>query len=173
MRAALLSGLMATALASAAGAAAPGTLTGNDGKALGTVTVTPAPKGVILKIDASGLPEGWHGVHFHAKGDCGDTAKFQNSGGHVHHGDAALTHGLLNPASNDSGDLTNIYVHKDGTAKAEIYSSFVLVEAKDGSALPALKDADGSAVVIHASADDYTSQPIGGAGARIACAVLP
>ncbi|WP_343683754.1 superoxide dismutase family protein [Asticcacaulis sp.] len=153
--------------------AAPATsdLIGNDGKTIGTVTVTPAPKGVILRIEATGLSEGWHGVHFHSKGDCGDTAKFQNSGGHVHdasHG--TLVHGLLNPAANDDGDLTNIYAGKDGVARAEIFSSLVSYEPAPGKS--ALKDADGAAVVVHASPDDYSSQPIGGAGARVACAVV-
>ncbi|MFT3998167.1 MAG: superoxide dismutase family protein [Asticcacaulis sp.] len=148
-------------------------LIGNDGKVIGSVTVTAAPKGVILRVEATGLSEGWHGVHFHSKGDCGDTAKFQNSGGHVHdasHG--ALVHGLLNPAANDDGDLTNIYAGKDGVAKAEIFSSLVTYDPVDGSGKSALKDADGAAVVVHAAADDYASQPIGGAGARVACAVI-
>ena len=57
-----------------------------------------------------------------------------------------------------------------GSATAEIYST--LVSFKGGSAMPSLLDADGSAVVIHANADDHTSQPIGGAGDRVACAVI-
>ena len=35
-----------------------------------------------------------------------------------------------------------------------------------------MADGDGLALVIHANADDHTTQPIGGAGDRIACAVL-
>jgi len=166
--------LAASLLASSALAApAVSDLIGNDGKVIGSLTLTPAPKGVILHIEATGLTEGWHGVHFHSKGDCADTAKFQNSGGHVHdasHG--ALVHGLLNPAANDDGDLTNIYAGKDGVAKAEIFSSLVTYDPAEGSGKSALKDADGAAVVIHAAADDYSTQPIGGAGARVACAVV-
>lgn len=170
MRSLISATLAATLLASPALAS---DLIGNDGKVIGSVTVTPAPKGVILRIEATGLNEGWHGVHFHAKGDCADTAKFQNSGGHVHDaGHGALIHGLLNPAANDDGDLTNIYAGKDGVARAEIFSSLVTYEPVEGSGKSALKDADGAAVVVHASADDYSSQPIGGAGARVACAVV-
>lgn len=167
----LISALLTTALLSSPALASD--LVGNDGKVIGSVTVTPAPKGVILRVEATGLSEGWHGIHFHAKGDCGDTAKFQNSGGHVHDTSAgALVHGLLNPAANDAGDLTNIYAGKDGVAKAEIFSTLVTYTTVDGSGKSALKDADGAAVVVHAAADDYTSQPIGGAGARVACAVI-
>lgn len=133
-----------------------------DGAARGTVTVTPGPKGVLLRIEAKGLPAGWHGAHFHEKGDCSDP-KFASAGSHVH-GAAPAVHGLLNAASTDQGDLPNIYVGADGTATVELYSTLVT-----GSTL---MDADGGALVIHANPDDYNSQPVGGAGDRIACAVL-
>ena len=136
------------------------------GEILGTVTVAPAPKGVLLRIEAKDLPGGWHGVHFHAKGDCGD-AKFANAGGHVHQGEKSF-HGLLNAAANDAGDLPNVFVGGDGSVTVELYSTLTSLDGK----LPRLNDADGFAVVIHANPDDYTSQPIGGAGARIACAAF-
>ena len=149
--------------------AAGGELKGPDGAAHGTVTVTAAPKGVVLRIDAKGLKPGWHGVHFHEKGACSDP-KFTSAGEHVHAGGTPVVHGLLNPQANDAGDLPNIHVGADGTATAEFYST--LVTMKGGSATPALMDADGSAVVIHANPDDHRSQPIGGAGDRVACAVI-
>lgn len=151
-----------------------GAIKGNDGAKLGTVTAQAAPKGVLLRVDLKGLTPGWHGIHFHAKGDCGDQEKFLNSGAHVHHHDIEkAVHGLLNPEANDSGDLPNIFVHADGTAQVELFSTFVTYDPVEGDSRPALKDADGSALVIHASPDDHNSQPIGGAGARVACAVIP
>ena len=113
------------------------------------------------------LKPGWHGLHFHEKGACSDP-KFTSAGAHVHAANPVV-HGLLNPQANDAGDLPNIHVGTDGTATAELYST--LVSLSGGSA-PALMDADGSAVVIHANPDDYNSQPIGGAGDRVACAVI-
>ena len=147
--------------------AAGGDLKGPDGASHGSVTVTAAPKGVVLRIEAKALKPGWHGLHFHEKGACSD-AKFTSAGGHVHAANPVV-HGLLNPQANDAGDLPNIHVGKDGTATAELYSTLVSLS---GSSAPALMDADGSAVVIHASPDDYKSQPIGGAGDRVACAVI-
>jgi Cu-Zn family superoxide dismutase len=143
-------------------------LKGPDGSARGTVTVSAAPKGVVLKIEAKGLTPGWHGIHFHEKGSCADP-KLTSAGSHVHNA-KPVVHGLLNPNANDSGDLPNIFADSTGSATAEIYST--LVSFKGGSAMPSLLDADGSAVVIHANADDHTSQPIGGAGDRVACAVI-
>lgn len=163
--------LSAALIAAPALAGSPAaTFKGAEGVTHGTVAVTDAPKGVLLRLELTGLPPGWHGIHFHAKGDCGD-AKFLNSGAHVHGADMPkAVHGLLNPEANDSGDLPNIYVAADGTAKVELFSTLVSLKGTDGR--PALKDADGSAIVIHAAADDHTTQPIGGAGARIACAVI-
>jgi len=128
----------------------------------GSVTATPAPKGVLLHVEASGLTPGWHAIHLHEKGDCSDAA-FKAAGGHTH-GAAPVVHGLLNPAATDTGDLPNIYAAADGSAKAELFTTMVMMAG--------LKDADGSAVVIHANKDDYTTQPIGGAGDRVGCAII-
>ncbi|HTM82911.1 superoxide dismutase[Cu-Zn] [Asticcacaulis sp.] len=145
-----------------------GKLAGPDGADLGTITIKPAPNGVILRVEAKGLTPGWHAMHFHEKASCSDE-KFASAGGHVH-SMTPVTHGLLNADANDAGDLPNLFAHADGTATAEVYSS--LVSAKPGGKLPALMDEDGSSVVIHALPDDYTTQPIGGAGVRVACAAI-
>ncbi len=139
-----------------------------DGKDAGVVTVTEAPRGVLLKLELKGLTPGWHAVHFHEKGDCG-TPDFKSAGAHVHSA-ATTVHGLLNPDANDNGDLPNIFAGPDGSATAEIYST--LVSLKGASDRPALLDADGSSIVVHANPDDHKTQPIGGAGARVACGVI-
>jgi superoxide dismutase, Cu-Zn family len=143
-------------------------LKNSKGNAIGAVTVTGAPHGVLLRVEARDLTPGWHGMHFHEKGDCSD-AMFKNAGAHVHAA-TPVVHGFLNADANDAGDLPNLFVAADGTATVELYSTLVGLDSSGGR--PALLDADGSALVIHADPDDYKSQPIGGAGARIACAVI-
>lgn len=160
--------LAAAALAvSAAGPAALAASTvaelkNNAGQAIGQITLTDAPKGVIMRVETKGLTPGWHGLHFHEKADC-SKADFTSAGGHTH-GAGDRIHGLLNPAANETGDLPNLYVGADGTGATEVFSTFLK--------LSDLKDADGSAVVIHANPDDFMTQPIGGAGARVACAEI-
>jgi Cu-Zn family superoxide dismutase len=132
------------------------------GASVGSVTLSEAPKGVLIRVETKGLTPGWHGLHFHEKGDC-SKADFTSAGAHTH-GVAQAVHGLLNPAANETGDLPNLYVDAAGVGNTEVFSSLV--------SLTALKDADGSAVVIHANPDDHMAQPIGGAGARVACAVI-
>ncbi len=138
------------------------------GAGVGKVTLTEAPKGVLMRIEAQGLPPGWHGLHFHAVGDC-SKSDFTSAGPHVH-GAADAVHGLLNPRANEMGDLPNLYADMHGGAAGEFFTTLVSLRGAGGR--PALIDGDGSAVVIHASADDHSTQPIGGAGARIACAVI-
>lgn len=147
---------------------ASGSLIGTDGTPHGTITVTEAPKGVVLRVEAKGLTPGWHGMHFHDKAAC-EGPKFTSAGPHVH-ATTPVVHGLLNANANDAGDLTNVFVGSDGTATVELFSP--LVSLKAGKDKPALLDADGSSLVIHAHPDDYQSQPIGGAGDRVACAVI-
>jgi len=135
-------------------------LKNGSGQVVGKVTLVEAPKGVLLKVEAKGLTPGWHGLHFHEKADC-SKADFTSAGGHTH-GAGDRVHGLLNPKANETGDLPNLFVAADGAGSTEVFSTL--------TTLSALKDADGSAVVIHAGADDHQTQPIGGAGARVACA---
>lgn len=139
-----------------------------DGKAVGQATLTEGPRGVLIRLSVQGLTPGWHGLHFHEKGDC-SSADFKSAGGHVHDM-ATAVHGLLNPGGNEAGDLPNLYVAADGTAQVELFSTFVSLKGASGR--PALLDADGSAIVIHTAPDDYSTQPIGGAGARVACGVI-
>ncbi|WP_413724205.1 superoxide dismutase[Cu-Zn] [Sodalis sp. RH16] len=146
-----------------------GSLMGRDGKSLGKITVTEAPKGVILRIEATGISPGWHGVHFHEKGSCSAKDKFNDAGSHVH-SEMPVVHGILNGNANDAGDLPNVFVGADGKLTVELYSTLVAVSPGNGR--PALLDQDGSSLIIHGKPDDYESQPIGGAGERIACAVI-
>ncbi len=141
---------------------------GADGKDMGMATLTEAPHGVLVKLELKGLTPGWHAVHFHEKGDCA-APDFKSAGAHVHTA-ATTVHGLLNPDANDSGDLPNVFAAADGTVTAEAFSA--LVSLKGAGGRPALLDADGSSIVVHANADDYKTQPIGGAGARAACGVI-
>lgn len=145
-----------------------GDIVGPGGVGMGKVMVTDAPNGVILRVEATGLTPGWHAIHFHEKGVCSDEG-FKMSGSHIHTGMMGV-HGLLNPKASDNGDLPNIWAGADGTAHAEVYST--LVSVGGAGKRPALADADGSALIIHANPDDYMTQPIGGAGSRVACAVI-
>jgi len=137
---------------------------GNSGAELGKATFTPAPQGVLIRIivHAGGLSPGWHGTHLHMVGDCSDTAKFEHAGGHIQKSNTH--HGLLYVHGPENGDLPNISVASDGSAAAELYTGLIT--------LSELQDADGSALVIHARADDHVSQPIGNAGDRVGCAVI-
>ncbi|MCF8504374.1 MAG: superoxide dismutase family protein [Caulobacter sp.] len=140
---------------------------GPKGEAMGSATLTEGPRGVLMRVEAKGLTPGWHGLHFHEKADC-SSSDFKSAGGHMH--DAApVAHGLLNPDANETGDLPNLFAGADGVANAEVFSTLVSLSAEGRGRL---LDADGSALVIHASPDDHLTQPIGGAGARVACAVI-
>lgn len=137
------------------------------GAETGEVAFTGTPQGgVLVRISLSGLSEGWHGIHLHQAGDCGDGADgFKASGGHIGHGDRE--HGLLNPNGPEAADMPNIYAGANGVAVAEILNTAPSLESGGP-----LADADGFAVVVHASPDDHVTQPIGGAGARVACAAV-
>lgn len=142
-------------------------LVNNDGNETGEVTLTQAEDGVLVHVSAKGLPAGSRGFHIHETGNCTPMASFTDAGSHLNTDDNA--HGFLHKDGHHAGDMPNLIVKKDGTVEAEIYNSAVsLIEGEEGYLL----DADGSAVVIHADADDYNSQTTGNAGDRIACAEI-
>jgi len=144
------------------------TLINSSGTRIGRAALTQGPSGLLIRIEAEGLTPGWHGVHIHATGQC--DAPFTSAGAHVNHGDPSAPHGLLNAGGPDDGDLPNIFADATGQVRAELFTTRARIASNGPGQW--LWDADGSALVIHANADDHASQPIGGAGARIACGVM-
>ncbi|MFQ5994852.1 MAG: superoxide dismutase family protein [Acidiferrobacterales bacterium] len=135
-----------------------------EGNTIGEALLQQAPTGVLIFIEANGLPPGPHAIHIHSVGKC--KPNFKASKGHVN--PHKRKHGLLNPNGPDRGDLPNVFVSLNGTLNAELFTTRVTL--KGGSA--PLLDTDGSAFVIHEKRDDHMAQPIGGAGGRIACGVI-
>lgn len=136
------------------------------GDVIGMATLLQAPTGVLLHVRVTGLTPGKHGLHLHSHGDCLPETGFKSAKGHV--GKVEGAHGLLNPKGPEPGDLPNIFVGADGVGEMEAFSTLVSLE---GGEHP-LIDADGSTFIIHENADDHLTQPIGGAGARVACGTI-
>ena len=155
-----------TRYADKAASMAEGTIIDNDGEKIGHIALWQGTKGVVINIDAQNLPPGRHGMHFHEVGDCSDTAQFKSAGGHVMA--EKRPHGFFHTDGPHDGNLPNLIVNKDGGAHVELYSNMVTL---DGYTAPLL-DKDGSTLIVHTNPDDHHSQPIGGAGARIACAEI-
>jgi superoxide dismutase, Cu-Zn family len=162
--------LATLAPAAAAAGEAGATIVDTDGRTIGEATFREGPQGVVMRLAAEGLPPGVRGMHIHEVGVCHDHDEgFMASGGHLDSvGD--VPHGLLNPDGHHEGDLPNLIVHEDGSARVEIYIPDVALVAQDGR--PQLTGGDGTALVIHENEDDHVNQPIGGAGDRIACGVI-
>jgi Cu-Zn family superoxide dismutase len=142
----------------------------NASTAIGSVTLTQAPKGVLLHVNVKDLPAGTHGFHIHSVGNCSDHDHFKAAEGHIK--GAGTAHGLMNPNGPEAGDLPNLIVKEDGTVTVEIYAPDLSIYDRSGDTKNVLMDEDGSAFMIHADPDDHMTQPIGGAGARIACGVI-
>ena len=136
-------------------------LTDTNKKPLGTAKLTQTEHGVLISLDLHGLKPGTHAIHLHETGKC-EAPAFKTAGGHFNPG--KKQHGYMTAEGPHGGDLPNIDVPKNGRLKADLL-------APDAT-LDSLLDADGAALVIHAKADDYKSQPAGDAGDRVACGVI-
>ena len=143
---------------------ATASIIGAEGTEIGTANFLDGPNGEMIRVElnSGSLTPGWHGIHLHGTGTCEDGGVFKASGGH--HGKIEGAHGLLNPKGPEAGDLPNIWVAEDGSAGYEAFTRL--------TALDSLLDEDGSALIIHEAEDDHMTQPIGGAGARVACGVI-
>lgn len=136
------------------------------GKEIGVAHLTQGAKGVLIHLKVSGLAPGKHGLHLHGVGVCDGGEGFKTAAGHVGKVDGG--HGLLNPKGPEPGDIPNIFVGADGTGEMEAYTSLVSLKEGDHNLL----DADGSTLIIHEGPDDHITQPIGGAGGRVACGII-
>lgn len=147
---------------------APMALVNGAGQTIGNVTAYQSAGAVTLHIEAAGLPHGVHGLHVHSVGRC-DGPDFKSAGGHWNPGNRK--HGFSNPQGPHGGDLSNVTVAANGVLSATV--TLANADLTTPSGVPgALLDSDGAALVLHAAADDYVTDPSGNSGARIACAVL-
>lgn len=143
---------------------ATATLMSTGGVPIGTAQITGSGDRLTMTVAATGLTAGLHGIHLHTVGRC-DAPAFTTAGPHLNPG--GHLHGTLNSGGSHLGDLPNLVITQRGAG--------TLTAALQGTREElsrVLFDADGSAIVIHASPDDYKTDPSGNSGARIACGLL-
>lgn len=168
----LIVGALALALAGCAGSVRPARaaeagaeLRSESGQVIGTATFTEDGGRVRLTVEATGLAPGPHGIHVHAVGKC-DSPGFTSAGGH--HNPLGKKHGLAAADGAHAGDLPNLEADQAGQARYETRTDLLTL----GDGPTSVFDADGSAVVIHAKADDQRTDPTGDSGGRVACGVI-
>ncbi len=132
-----------------------------DHRIVGEVLLHDTPHGTLIRARLLDLPPGTHAFHIHAVGQC--EPPFTSAGGHYNPDGKA--HGIMSPEGLHAGDMPNIHVPASGQLDIEVLNPRVRVAEL-------LEQEEGTALVIHEGADDYATDPAGGAGPRIACGVI-
>lgn len=146
-----------------AGPQATATLQPTKGNATsGSLTFVEHGGHVMVSGQVSGLKPGQeHGFHVHEVGDCSS-------------GDGMSTKGHFNPdgkphgpqhAAHHAGDMPALKANAQGVAKVDFHLNGVTLK-------PGTTSLAGRGLIVHISPDDYTTQPTGNSGARIACGVI-
>jgi superoxide dismutase, Cu-Zn family len=134
------------------------------GKSVGEILLWDQGSGVGLQLNLHDLTPGEHAIHFHQVPKC-EAPDFKSAGGQFN--PDAKKHGFDNPDGHHAGDMKNFTVGADGKAKIKMEDADVTL--KDG---PHSLLSNGAAIVVHAKADDYKTDPSGNSGDRVACGVI-
>ena len=169
MRMAAMGALLALASAAFAKDSKPAPVTvklqNGQGQDAGTATLSPAGKGVKIKLNLHGLTPGEHGIHVHQTAKC-EGPDFKSAGGHFN--PANKHHGLQNPEGPHAGDINNFKADDKGNAMATLIAGGVTLSDGPNSVFTG----GGTALVVHAKADDGKTDPSGNSGDRVACGVI-
>ncbi len=128
----------------------------------GTVTFTRRGNRIDVSVNVRGLTPGGHGFHIHERGDC-SAADFASAGGHFN--PTAMPHGNPQQPHHHAGDLPMLTANRNGSARLSTRLTGLRLDQSETGIV-------GRAVIIHADPDDYTTQPTGNSGGRIACGVI-
>ncbi len=130
-------------------------------KVQGLVSFSKERDGVKVEASIQGLTPGLHGFHIHEYGDC-SSPDANSAGGHFNPGD--MPHGGPTAEKHHAGDLGNLQADASGNARLTLVVSKLSLEGPVSIV--------GRGVVVHAQADDFSTQPTGASGARVACGVI-